>query len=72
VTSATLENVLKLYKKYVEFQQRKTMLSGSLAELAKASFIHFRDPGSNLSSDRKYFFILFVLHLKPNLEGVNY
>jgi hypothetical protein len=41
--------------------------SGSKAKLAKASIVHPRDPGSNLSSDRKYFIILFVPHLNPNL-----
>jgi hypothetical protein len=42
-----------------------------VAELAKASSDHTRDPGSNLSSDRKYFLILFVSHLNPNMKGVN-
>jgi hypothetical protein len=41
--------------------------SGSVAELVKASVNHPRDPGSNLGSDRKYFLILFVSHLNPNL-----
>jgi hypothetical protein len=33
---------------------------GGMAELAKVSVVHPRDPGSNLGSDRKYFLILFV------------
>jgi hypothetical protein len=45
--------------------------SGGLAELAKVSVIHQRDWGSNLGSDRKYCFILFVSNLNSNLEGVN-
>jgi hypothetical protein len=31
-----------------------------VAELAKGFVFHFRDPGSNLSTDGKYFHILFV------------
>jgi hypothetical protein len=43
------------------------MLNGGVAELAKVSFIHPRDLGSNLGLDRKYFPILFVAHLNLNL-----
>ncbi len=38
-----------------------------MAELANASVVHLRDQGSNLSTDGKYFLILFVSHLNPNL-----
>jgi hypothetical protein len=38
-----------------------------VAELANASVVHFRDRGSNLGTDRKYFLTLFVSHLIPNL-----
>jgi hypothetical protein len=38
-----------------------------MAELAKASVVHPRDPSSNFGSDRKYFLMLFVPNLNPNL-----
>jgi hypothetical protein len=41
--------------------------SGGVAELAKESVINPKGLDSNLSSDRKYFLILFVSHLNPNL-----
>jgi predicted transcriptional regulator len=41
-----------------------------VAELANASLLHCRDPGSNLGADRKYFHILFVSNLNSNLEVV--
>jgi hypothetical protein len=47
------------------------VMSGGEAELTKVSVVHPRDPGSNLSYDRKYFLILFLSHLKPNLQGIN-
>jgi hypothetical protein len=45
-----------------EFVQESFCKSGHMA-----SAIHPKDPGSNLSIDRKYFVILFVLYLKSNL-----
>jgi hypothetical protein len=47
------------------------MLSGGMADSAKASGIHPRDQGSNLGIDRKYILILFVSHFNSNLLGVN-
>jgi hypothetical protein len=42
--------------------------NGGMAELAHASdVVHPRDLRSNLGIDRKYFYILFVLHLNLNL-----
>jgi hypothetical protein len=41
----------------------KIIRSGGVAE---ASVVHPRDRGSNISSDRKYFLILFMSHLNPN------
>jgi hypothetical protein len=40
--------------------------SDGMAELANMYVVHFRDPDSNLGTDRKYFLILFVLHLNSN------
>jgi hypothetical protein len=39
-----------------------TQKNGGVGEMAKASVIQPRDPGSNIGSDRKYFLILFVSH----------
>jgi hypothetical protein len=44
--------------------------SDGMAELAKAFVVQPNNPGSNLSSDRKYFLILFVSHSNPNLPGM--
>jgi hypothetical protein len=41
--------------------------SRGVAELANASVVHLKDLGSNLSTDGKYIFILFVSHLNSNL-----
>ncbi len=41
--------------------------SGDVVELANESVVHPRDLGSNLGIDRKYFLILFVLHLNSSL-----
>ncbi len=41
--------------------------SGGVVELTKATVVGPRDLGSNLSSDKKYFLILFVSHFNPNL-----
>jgi hypothetical protein len=41
--------------------------SGGMTELANASVFHLRDPGSNLSKDRKYFHILTLSHSNLNL-----
>jgi hypothetical protein len=38
-----------------------------VTELAKAFVVHPRDLGSKLSSDRKYFLILFVSNLNSNI-----
>jgi hypothetical protein len=48
----------------------KLFLSGSMAELANVSVVHPKDPCSNLCTDRKYFLILFVLHLNLNLADL--
>ena len=50
-------------KKMIE---KKKNWSIGIAESANASFVHPRDPGSNLGTDRKYFLILFVCHLNQN------
>jgi hypothetical protein len=36
--------------------------SCGVEELAKSTNLHLRDPGLNLSTDRKYFLIQFVSH----------
>jgi hypothetical protein len=46
------------------------ILSDGMSELGNESVICPRDTGSNFSKDRKYFRILFVLHLNSNTLGV--
>jgi hypothetical protein len=58
-------------KKFLWNGKTPCKLEGNNAGLAKAFVIHPRDSISNLSSDRKYFLILFVSHLNPNLLGVD-
>jgi hypothetical protein len=41
--------------------------SGGKAELTNPSVVHLRDMGSNLSTDKKYVLILFVMNLNLNL-----
>jgi hypothetical protein len=55
--------VLKTLKSFVSI--------GGVAELINEFVVYLRDWSSNLGTDRKYFNILFVLHLNPNLYGVN-
>jgi hypothetical protein len=50
-----------------EIDERPETKGGRAAELANASVVHPRDPGSNLGTDTKYFLILFLLHLNSNL-----
>jgi hypothetical protein len=50
-----------------KLNRKQHRMSGGVAELANASIIHPRVPGSNLSTDRKYFHILFASLLNPNL-----
>jgi hypothetical protein len=54
-------------KRYKNIQSQ----SSGVAELAFASMFDPRDRGSNLNTDRKYFHVLFVPRLNPNLHGVN-
>ncbi len=40
---------------------------GGMTELTNLYVVHSRDPDSNLGTDKKYFFLLFVSHLNANL-----
>jgi hypothetical protein len=53
------------------FKIFKIFNCGGMAEFARSSVIHPRYPCSHLGSDRKYFLILLVSHLNPNLLVVS-
>jgi hypothetical protein len=53
------------------FEPTEESILQGMADLTNASVVRPRDPGSNLSIDKKYFLGSFVSHLNSNLLGVN-
>jgi hypothetical protein len=67
--STLIKEVVKLYVRVHDTKKAHSCHNddgSGIAELAKASVIFTRDPGSNHGSDRTYFLILFLSHLNPN------
>jgi hypothetical protein len=63
---SNLQKTQDIFNKYMFLRA-----AGGVAELASASKVYPRGPGSSLCTDRKYFLILLVIHLNSNLWGVN-
>jgi hypothetical protein len=55
-----------------EDQNFRSFENNSMAELANASVVRPRDPGSNLGVDRKYFLQILLSHLNSNLKDVSF
>jgi hypothetical protein len=62
-----LWEILNLKRKKERKKERKKVKRRKKAKLDNVSVIHPRGLGSNLSTERKYFLILFVSHLNSNL-----